>query len=85
MLSPPKLLDEIQPNKVCELLTCLVRATAIFFCLSSGALTNGIFVLSPGLCISGLGVPRGSKKYFLSNIVTWPIKLTGVTSRTECK
>ena len=31
MLSPPKPLDEIQPNLVCELLTWMGRATAIFF------------------------------------------------------
>ena len=31
MLSPPKPLDEIQPNLVCELLSCMGRATAIFF------------------------------------------------------
>ena len=30
MLSPPKYLDEIQPNLVCELLTCMGRATSIF-------------------------------------------------------
>ena len=30
MLSPPKPLDEMQPNLVCELLTCMGRATAIF-------------------------------------------------------
>ena len=28
MLSPPKPLDQIQPNLVCELLTCMGRATA---------------------------------------------------------
>ena len=28
MLSPPKSLDQIQPNLVCELLTCMGRATA---------------------------------------------------------
>ena len=32
MLSPPKPLDEIQPNLVCKLLTWMGRATAIFFC-----------------------------------------------------
>ena len=30
-LSPPKPLDKIQPNLVCELLTCLVPAMAHFF------------------------------------------------------
>ena len=34
MLSPPKPLDEIQPNLVCELLTWMWRATSnFFFCL----------------------------------------------------
>ena len=33
MLSPPKPLDEIQPNLVCELLTWMGRATLIFFFL----------------------------------------------------
>ena len=28
MLSPPKPFDQIQPNLVCELLTCMGRATA---------------------------------------------------------
>ena len=31
MLSPPKPFDEIQPNLVCELLTCMGRATAFFW------------------------------------------------------
>ena len=31
MLSPPKPLDEIQTNLVCELLTRMGRATSIFF------------------------------------------------------
>ena len=31
-LSPPKPLDEITPNLMCELLTCMGHATALFFC-----------------------------------------------------
>ena len=31
MLSPPKPLDQIQPNLVCELLTCIGRAKAKSF------------------------------------------------------
>ena len=31
MLSPPKPLDEIQPNLVCELLTCMGHATTKIF------------------------------------------------------
>ena len=47
------------------------------------------FILSPGSCPKGsdfgaLGVLRGSKKIF-SNMVMWLIKLTGMTSRIECK
>ena len=39
MLSPPKLLDQIQPNLVCELLTCIGRAKAkSFFAQPTGAL-----------------------------------------------
>ena len=30
LLSPPKPLDEIQPNFVCWLLTCMERATVLF-------------------------------------------------------
>ena len=30
MLSPPKLLDEIQQSLVCEFFTCMGRATAYF-------------------------------------------------------
>ena len=42
MLSPPKPLDEIQPNLVCELLTCMGRATSNFFlALPPGALGRG--------------------------------------------
>ena len=41
MLSPPKLLDEIQPNLVCELLTCMGRATATFLAPSPRALGRG--------------------------------------------
>ena len=28
VISPPESLDQIQPNEVCELLTCMGRATA---------------------------------------------------------
>ena len=42
MLSPPKPLDEIQPNLVCELLTWMVRATSNFFLAPPpGALGRG--------------------------------------------
>ena len=41
MLSPPKPLDEIQPNLVCELLTWMGRATSNFFLTPSpGALES---------------------------------------------
>ena len=41
MLSPPKPLDEIQPNLVCELLTCMGCATSNFFGPAPGALGRG--------------------------------------------
>ena len=42
MLSPPKLLDEIQPNLVCELLTLMGRAKSnFFFAPPPGALGRG--------------------------------------------
>ena len=127
MLSPPKRLDEIQPNLVCELLTWMGRATAIFFwALPPGALGRGqkvkyhlilitksiskIFIPNfvcvftneryktyqtgfsfcrlghaPGVGLRGAGGAQGVKNDFFSNMVMWHIKLTGMTSRTECK
>ena len=42
MLSPPKPLDKIQPNLVCELLTWMGRATSNFFLASPpGAIGRG--------------------------------------------
>ena len=41
MLSPPKPLDQIQPNLVCELLTCMGRATAKLFDPLPGDLGRG--------------------------------------------
>ena len=41
MISPPKPLDQIQPNEVCELLTCMGRATAKKNGLATGALGRG--------------------------------------------
>ena len=43
------------------------------------------WVMPQGVGLGGAGVPRGSKKYFFLNMVMWQIKLTGITSRTECK
>ena len=122
MLSPPKPLEEIQPNFVCELLTCMGRATSNFFlglppgeekvkyhlisitkliskifipnfvCVITNEryknISDEIFILSPGSCPRGgtlgrWGCPGGQKKF--SNMVMWYIKLTGMTSRTECK
>ena len=40
MLSPPKPLDEIQPNLVCELLTWIGRATSTFFWPRGGTLRH---------------------------------------------
>ena len=39
---------------------------------------------APGVGLAGTRVPRGSN-FFFSNMVMWHIKLTGMTSRTECK
>ena len=36
---------------------------------------------APGIGLWGAGVPRGS---CFSNMVMWHIKLTGMTSKTEC-
>ena len=42
MISPPKPLDQIQPNEVFELLTCMGRATAkVNLALPTGALWRG--------------------------------------------
>ena len=41
MLSPPKPLDEIQPNLVCGLLTLMRHATSIFLAPPPGALGRG--------------------------------------------
>ena len=38
---------------------------------------------APGVGLRGAGVLRGSKKIY-SNMVMWHIKLTRMTSRTEC-
>ena len=51
-------------------------------------ISDGFFILSPGTCPKGgtlghWGCPGGQKK--ISNMVMWHIKLTGMTSRTECK
>ena len=43
------------------------------------------WVMPKGWDFGALGVPRGSKKIFFSNMVMWYIKWTGMTSRTKCK
>ena len=43
------------------------------------------WVMPQGWDFEALGVPRGSKSFFFSNMVMWHIKLMGMTSRTECK
>ena len=42
-------------------------------------------VMPKGWDFGALGVPRGSKIFFFSNIVMWYIKSTGMKGRTECK
>ena len=39
----------------------------------------------PGVGLWGAGGAQGVKNYFVSNMVMWYIKSTGMTSRTECK
>ena len=58
MISPPKPLDQIQPNEVCELLTCMGRATAKvnFVCV----LTNERYkTYQMGFSLSPWSFPRG--------------------------
>ena len=42
------------------------------------------WVMPQGWDLGALGCP-GGQKFFFSNMVMWHIKLTGMTSRTECK
>ena len=42
------------------------------------------WVMPQGWDLGALGCP-GGQKIFFSNMVMWHIKLTGMTSRTECK
>ena len=153
MLSPPKPLDKIQPNLICELLAWMGRATSvcllcylrlnhwtkfnqILMCelhewgmqchtflapppggqkvkyhvisitksFSEICLPNFVCVLTniryktyqkglsfcrlghaPGVGLWGTGGSQGVENYFFPNMVMWHIKLTGMTSRTECK
>ena len=131
MLSPPKPLDEIHPNLVCELRTLMGHATSNIFTapppgalgrcqkvkyhlisitksISKNFIPNFVYVLTNeryknfqtgfSFCRLGpvawvmpqewdfgaLGVPRGSKKNFFKHGHVAYIKLTGMTSRTEC-
>ena len=43
------------------------------------------WVMPQGSDFGVLGVPRGVKKYFFSNMVMWHVKSPGMTCRTECK
>ena len=43
MLSPPKPLDKIQPNLMCELLTCMWREFIV--CILTTTLPLGFFVV----------------------------------------
>ena len=40
---------------------------------------------APGVGLRGAGDVEGVNKLFFSKMVMWPIKSTGMTSRTECK
>ena len=65
------------PNCVCVLTNERYKTyqTGFLFCRLGHA---------PRMELGGTRVPRGSKNFF-SNMVMWHIKLTGMTSRTECK
>ena len=77
---------------------CLVMVERLFLAVPRGCLRFVIVVfpdhthyfysvacvMPQGWDLRALGVPRGLK-CFLSNMVMWDIKLTGMTSRTECK
>ena len=126
MLSPPKPLDEIHPNLVCELHTLMGHATSnIFTAPPPGALgrcqkvkyhlisitksiskifiPNFVYVLTneryknfqtgfsfcrlghaPGVGLWGTGGAQGVKKKNFKHGHVAYIKLTGMTSRTEC-
>ena len=120
MLSPPKLLDEIQPNLVCELHEWGVQRKKNFWprplgpwvkyhsisitkSISKIFIANFVCVLTneryktyqtgflffrlghaPGVGLWGTWVAQGGQ-FFFSNMVMWHTKLTGMTSRTECK
>ena len=65
------------PNCVCVLTNERYKTyqTGFLFCA---------WVMPQGWDLGALGCPGGQKKFF-SNMVMWHIKLTGMTSRTECK
>ena len=64
MLSPPKPMDEIQPNLVCELLTLMGRATSNFFLAPPpGALRRGQWVKYL------ISITKSISKIFLPNFV----------------
>ena len=64
MLSPPKPLDEIKPNLVCELLICMGRATSNFLAPHPGALGRGQKVKYHLISIT-----KSISKIFLPNFV----------------
>ena len=66
------------PNFVCDLSNERYKTyqTGFSFCRLGHA---------PGVELLGAGGAQGGRKIFFSNMVMWHIKLTGLTSRTECK
>ena len=67
------------PNFVCALTDEIYKTyqTRCSFCCLDHA---------PGVGLWGAGGAQGvKKKNFSSNMVIWHIKMTGMTSRTECK
>ena len=66
------------PNFVCVLTNerYKIYQTGFSFCRLGHA---------PGVGLRGTGGAQGVKKKFYSSMVMWHMKLTGMTSRTECK
>ena len=67
------------PNFVCDLTNKRYKTyqTGFFYSVTG--------VMAQGVGLWGAGCAQVVKNLFLSNMVMWHIKATGMTSRTECK
>ena len=93
LATPPCALGRGQKVKYLISITKSISKTFIpnFVCVLTNEIQNisdAIFILLPRSCPRGgtlgrCGCPGGQT--FFSNIVMWHIKLTGMTSKTECK